>query len=89
MTPDEIKKVLEAHAEWLKDPSKGARADLRGADLGWADLSGAYLGGADLSGADLSGADLSRTNLSRTTLSGAIGYVSDKKEVDSNILADW
>ena len=45
MTPDEIKEVLAAHAQWLKDPTTGNKADLRGADLRRADLTGADLGG--------------------------------------------
>lgn len=48
MRPAELKVVMAAHAEWLRDPATGAaRAILAGADL-----SRAYLEGADLAGAD-------------------------------------
>jgi Pentapeptide repeats (8 copies) len=71
MTQQEIQKVLELHKEWLKDGTKGQRADLSGAYLSGADLSGANLSGACLSGANLSGANLSGANLSGANLSGA------------------
>ena len=48
MTPEEIATILAQHAEWLRDTSKGACADLRDADLSGADLRGADLRGADL-----------------------------------------
>ena len=38
MTPEEIATILAQHAEWLRDTSKGARANLHGADLSGADL---------------------------------------------------
>ena len=63
MTPTDIAAILEYHAEWLRDTSKGARADLRGADLRHADLHGADLRHADLHGADLHGADLRHADL--------------------------
>ena len=73
--------ALAAHELWLRDDSRGAKADLRwadlsGADLRWADLSEANLRRADLSGANLSRANLRWANLrwanlSRADLSGA------------------
>ena len=48
MTPEKIATILAQHAEWLRDTSKGARTDLRGANLRGADLRGANLSGADL-----------------------------------------
>ena len=77
MVQVEIKKVLDAHREWMASGyAKGARADLSGANLSGAYLSGAnlrsaYLSGAYLSGANLSGADLSGAYLSGAYLSGA------------------
>ena len=69
----DLPSVLAAHAEWLRDQSKGCRAnlrgaDLRGADLRGADLFGANLLGANLSEANLSGADLRESNLCRSNL---------------------
>jgi len=83
----ELKKILEAHREWVVAGCSGAgcanlsradlsradlsRADLSRADLYEADLSRADLSRADLSGADLYEANLSRADLSRADLSGA------------------
>ena len=81
MNQQELDKILEDHKLWIKDTSKGKRADLSNTDLSYinlsnADLYGANLYGADLSNADLSGAnlidaDLSNADLSRANLSGA------------------
>ena len=60
MNKEELTKILEDHKLWLKDNSKGKRADLTGADLTGADLTGANLTGANLNRADLTGASLSR-----------------------------
>ena len=82
MSKEEIKRILEDHAKWLKaeggkkadlsmaDLSRAdlSRADLRWADLRLADLRWAKLGGADLSVAKLGGADLSRADLSGAKL---------------------
>ena len=65
-TKEELDKILADHKEWLSDPTKGARADLR-----YADLSAANLGSADLSAADLRYANLSAANLGYANLSGA------------------
>ena len=81
MMCEDIKKIIEKHAEWIKGNEEGVRADLshlcledadlRYVDLRWADLSSAYLRGADLSGANLSSADLSSAYLSSANLSSA------------------
>jgi uncharacterized protein YjbI with pentapeptide repeats len=76
MKKEELKRILDLHAEWLRNSNQGSRADLSGADLSRADLRGAdlrdaVLSGADLRGADLSGADLRGAVLSRADLSGA------------------
>ena len=76
MTPENIKKILSDHSDWLSNPETGKCANLRGANLRGANLRGADLRGADLRGANLRGAnlfgaDLSDTNLSDTNLSGA------------------
>ena len=70
-TADELKQVLDQHALWLQDNTKGKHANLSGADLSRADLSRADLSGADLSGANLSDADLRGAYLSRAYLIGA------------------
>ena len=75
MTNDDLKKVLDDHALWLRGEG-GARANLRGADLEganlrWADLRWAYLEGANLRGANLRRADLRRADLRRADLRGA------------------
>jgi uncharacterized protein DUF5758/pentapeptide repeat protein len=69
MKQAELKQILDAHAKWLQDNSKGRRADLSDVDLSCANLSGADLSREDLSDADLSGANLSRANLSGANLS--------------------
>jgi len=63
MKKEELKRILDLHAEWLRNSNQGSRAVLRGADLRGAVLSRADLSGADLSRADLSGADLSGADL--------------------------
>ena len=70
-TVSELKAILKAHSEWLKDSSKGKRANLSWADLSGADLSGANLSSADLRSANLSGADLRLANLRWADLRGA------------------
>ena len=56
MTPDDLKNILAAHAQWLADPTTGQRANLTGADLTGANLTRAYLTRAYLTRADLTGA---------------------------------
>jgi len=71
MTHDELQVILAGHKEWLKDNTKGKRANLRDADLSYADLSYAALRDADLSYADLRYADLRYANLKGAELSDA------------------
>jgi len=68
---EELKEILRKHGEWLIDPNKGERANLRYADLSYADLSYADLSYADLSYADLSYANLRSANLRYADLSYA------------------
>ena len=49
MDSEKLKKILAAHAEWLRGLKSGARANLTRANLSEADLSGVDLFGADLS----------------------------------------
>ncbi len=63
MTHEDLDRILSEHAQWLRDPSTGRRADLNCADLTGANLSRANLTGANLSRANLSDANLSRANL--------------------------
>ena len=63
MDKNKLQEILESHQTWLKSPSKGHRADLRGTDLREADLYKADLRKADLRGADLQGADLRGADL--------------------------
>ncbi len=75
-TPDELKKVLDSHALYLKGDPNGARANLAGAyladaNLARANLTGAYLYGAYLYGANLTCAYLTGANLARANLTGA------------------
>ena len=72
MTPDQIKVILAAHAQWLDDPITGQRADLTGAYLTGAYLRGADLTDANLTGAYLRGANLTDANLTDANLRGAI-----------------
>ena len=76
MNDSEIKTALADHAEWLKDCSKGKRANLSGADLSGADLSRADLPRANLSGANLSRANLSGADLSRADLPDGVRMIS-------------
>ncbi len=69
---------LVAHSLWLKDESKGERADLtrvslrlvdlRGVKLSYADLHGVDLSGKNLTGANFEGVDLSCANLEGANL---------------------
>jgi hypothetical protein len=64
MKPEELKKILESHAKWLKHEEGGERANLTGANLTGANLTGANLTGANLYMANLSEANLTGANLS-------------------------
>jgi uncharacterized protein YjbI with pentapeptide repeats len=63
MSPDEIKNILDKHANWLADHTTGKRANLTDADLTRANLTDADLTSANLTGADLYGANLTGANL--------------------------
>ncbi len=71
MTTDELKRILEAHGNWLRGEDADGRANLSYANLRYASLSDANLSDANLSGANLRGASLSDANLSGANLSGA------------------
>ena len=83
MTHDELQVILAGHKEWLKDNTKGKRANLRDADLRGTDLSDANLRGANLKGANLSYADLSDANLRGVNLRGV--NLSDADLSDANL----
>jgi uncharacterized protein YjbI with pentapeptide repeats len=90
----ELNKILKQHSLWLKDNTKGKRADLLGAyliganlyeaDLREADLREADLQGANLLGADLRGANLKGANLQGADLSGANLEGANLEEVNLN-----
>ncbi len=87
MNADELKRVLDAHAKWLRGEKGGQRADLSGADLSWAHLAGydlrrAVLIDADLRGAKLTGATLSEAKLTGATLSEAALTWTDLRGAD-------
>lgn len=71
MNTKKLKSILRAHAEWLKDHSKGRRADLSGANLICADLRGTDLRNANISYADLRNAGISYAHLMGINLMGA------------------
>jgi len=76
MNAEKLVEILRAHADWLRDPAKGIRADLsdadlRNANLSDADLSDANLRNANLSDADLRNADLRNADLRNANLSDA------------------
>ena len=48
MTPDELKKIIDDHAKWLRNENGGGHANLSGANLRDANLSDADLRGANL-----------------------------------------
>ena len=76
MKPEEIKVILADHFAWIRDNSKGKRAnlcnaDMRDANLRCADLCNANLLGADMRNADLRDADLHYANLCNANLCNA------------------
>ena len=93
MMCEDIKKIIEKHAEWIKGNEEGVRADLshlcledadlRYVDLRWANLRGTDLRSANLRGTDLSGADLYGANLSSADLSSA--YLSSANLSSANL----
>lgn len=66
-----LREILDLHREWLKNFSKGERANLTGANLQEAVLERAELRGANLTGANLTGANLSNSNLQDSNLQEA------------------
>jgi hypothetical protein len=71
ISEQELKDILDKHGEWLKDSSKGCRANLSSANLSYADLSYADLSSANLSSANLRYADLSYADLRYADLRSA------------------
>ncbi len=71
LTKEELVIILEQHAIWLLDNTKGACADLSFVDLSSANLSFVDLSSANLSFANLSFANLSFANLRSADLSSA------------------
>jgi uncharacterized protein YjbI with pentapeptide repeats len=81
-TKEQLDKIISDHAEWLKDKSKGARANLSSADLRYANLSYANLSYANLRYADLSYANLSYANLRSANLRYADLSSADLRSAD-------
>lgn len=76
LSAEELQKVIQDHAEWLRVYKDNydrdeAQIDKRRANLNKADLSGANLSNVDLSRANLDEADLSEGSLWSADLSGA------------------
>jgi hypothetical protein len=82
-TKEELRIILEKHSEWIKDNSKGERANLSGSDLSRSNLRWSNLSGSDLSGSNLRWSDLSGSNLSGSDLSGSnlSGSNTDKRYI--------
>ncbi len=70
MDSQELSKILKEHAIWLKNPSEGKRANLKGANIVDANMRGANLRETNLEGADLRGADLKSVILINAELRG-------------------
>ena len=73
MTQDELKVILDNHAQWLRGQSGGQRANLQYANLQGVDLQGADLQHANLQRADLRGANLQRADLQGADLDFSSG----------------
>ena len=76
ITKQELKEILNEHKLWLKDSSKGKKADLssanlRSVDFRFADLSSAKFSSANLRFANLNSAKLSSADFSSANLSSA------------------
>ena len=82
MTQTDITEIQKNHTKWLRDTSKGARANLRRANLRHADLRDADLRGADLRAADLHGADLRDANLHYADLRDANLRAANLRDAD-------
>jgi len=68
MNQNEIKKILKEHGEWLRDPTRGKKADFGNKDLRYATFTCAILEKANFEGANLSYADLRFANLKNANL---------------------
>jgi hypothetical protein len=88
MGEQELKDILAAHAEWLKDNSKGKRANLRYANLSYADLRYANLSYADLRSADLRSANLSYADLSSADLRSANLRSADLRSANLSLIKE-
>jgi uncharacterized protein YjbI with pentapeptide repeats len=75
---EELDRILCAHAAFLSNPHKGARAAVLSRDLTGADLSNRILCQADLSGSCLSGSNLKFANLLRANL-----YCCEMRNLDA------
>lgn len=74
MNQKEIKKILEEHSKWLKDPTRGKKADFSNKDLRYATFTCAILENANFEGANLSYADFRFANLKNTNLKNVNFY---------------
>ena len=89
---EDLKKILDDHANWRICKEGGIRANLTGAyltgakltlaNLTGADLTDADLARADLTGADLTDADLTDADLARADLTGADLTDADLTDAD-------
>jgi hypothetical protein len=84
MNKQELTEILSNHQEWLRDSSKGKRANIYRANLYYANLSGANLSYANLSYANFYNANLSDANISDANLLSAT--LPSPSEV---LLANW
>lgn len=89
MNKQELKKILDSHAKWLRSEKGGMRANLSGANLERANLQGANLSRANLQGADLCGANLERANLSGANLCGANLWGADLRRANLQAADLW
>jgi uncharacterized protein YjbI with pentapeptide repeats len=64
MNSDELKKILDDHAQWLR--GNGGKC----ANLARSNLAGAYLAGSNLAGSNLAGSNLARADLRNADLAG-------------------
>jgi len=76
------KELLNAHAEWLVDNTKGERLDLSCYDLRGYDLSGYDLRDSDLSFSNLRDSNLICSDLRRSNLRGSNLRGSDLRDSD-------
>lgn len=83
MEPEEIKKILASHNEWVESRrSKGEQAIFHGSDLRKADLSGAMLQCVDMSEANLEDAKLLEADLKVAILESAKLWNVDMRKAD-------